>query len=299
MIKLDQLPQVADETLGGLKADLSLLYRAPRPAPAPSRRVRALAMAFSVVLVVGLAALIPPSPTPIPQVTHYQAGVPLSLPSDARSSADLPRGSLVLSQEERPAYQGVWARGSGGNFPLIRLDGRFYRLLSKPDDVSAIVDCALGQVALHTAEPALDRTGDTLSSVVSQGDSVYAIPGMAGGAVAAPVDGKMRAFQRVSFAGSALVGAEALQDTLPPGAVTLQLSGVGTVSEPDEVSRLMDILFSQAVFQGSQLKESKQALLIQYPNGLVLQMAVSGSSLSACGTWSCPAFFEAFGQFAR
>ncbi len=299
MIKLDHLPQVADETLGGLKADLSLLHRAPRPAPGITHQGRVLAMALSLVLVVSLAALTLPSSAPIPQVAHQQAGSQRALPAGARSVADVPRGSLVLSQDARPAYQGVWARASGGNFPLIRLDGRFYRLLSKPDDVSAIAGGAIGQVALKTEEPALDRSGDTLSSVVAQGESVYAIPGMTGGAVAAMVDGKMRAFQRVAFAGSALVGGEALQDTLPSGAVTLQLSDVGTVSEPGEVSRLMDLLFSQASFQGAQLKESKQALLIQYGNGLVLQMAVSGHSLSACGTWSCPAFFEAFSQAAQ
>ena len=120
-----------------------------------------------------------------------------------------------------------------------------------------------------------------------------------GGAVGAMVDGRMRAFQRVAFAGLALVGGESLRDTLPGGAHALQLSGVGTVTDPGLVSQLMDILISQAVFQGNQLNETGQALLIQYPNGLVLQMAVSGSSLSACGTWSCPAFFEAFRAAAQ
>ena len=301
MIRLDQLPQVAEETLGGLHADISLLQRAPRPAPGVTRQGRMLAFALSLVIVAGIGALALSrgnSPA-IPQVAHQQAGGPQTLPAGARSAADVPQGSLVLSKEARPAYQGVWARASGGNFPLIRLDGRFYRLLNKPDDAKALAGSALGQVALFTQEPALDRSGDSLSSAVSQGESVYAIPGMSGAAVAAPVDGRMRAFQRVAFAGNALVGGEALRDTLPSGAVTLQLSDVGTVSDQETVSRLMDILFSQAVFQGSQLKEGKQALLIQYPNGLVLQMAVSGSSLSACGTWSCPAFFEAFAQASQ
>lgn len=296
MIRLDQLSQVAEETLGGLRASPDLLYRATRRPGRITGPKRALAFALSLALVIGLSALVlsqAPSQT-VPQVIHQQAGMESGLPEGARSLADVPRGSLILSQEASPAFQGVWARGSGGNFPLIRLDGRYYRLLDKPADVSSLTDQALGTVALTTDEPALDRGSDTLSSVVRAGESVYAIQRMGGGAVGAMVDGQMRAFQRVAFAGSALVGGESLRDTLAGGASALQLSGVGTITDPGLVSQLMDILFSQAVYQGSQLNESSQALLIQYPNGMVLQMAVSGSSLSACGTWSCPTFFEAF-----
>jgi len=301
LIRLDQLPQVAEETLGGLRADPGLLNGAARRPARVSGPRRVLAFALSLALVIGLGALTlgrAPSQT-IPQVSHQQAGLESSLPEGTRFIADVPQGSLVLSREAAPAYQGVWARGSSGNFPLIRLDGRYYRLLNNPDDISSLTGQALGTVALTTDEPALDRSGETLSSVVKAGESVYALDHMGGGAVGAMVDGRMRAFQRVAFAGLALVGGESLRDTLPGGAHALQLSGVGTVTDPGLVSQLMDILISQAVFQGNQLNETGQALLIQYPNGLVLQMAVSGSSLSACGTWSCPAFFEAFRAAAQ
>lgn len=301
MIRLEQLPQIAEETLGGLTAGPGLLRASLRPAAARGvRRSRALAFALSLVLIAGLGILAlrqPPAPD-VPEVAHLKAGGEQGLPEGARSSADVPQGSLVLSQEKAPSYPGVWARASGGNFPLIRLDGRFYRLLKSPEDVEGLIGSALGQVAQLTAEPALDRSGDTISSVVQAGEPVYALSGMGGGAVAARVEGRMRAFQRVAFAGSALVGSEALRDTLPSGASALRLSGIGSVSDPGDVARLMDTLLSQAVYQGSALKESGQTLLIQYPGGLVLQMSVSGNSLSACGTWSCPAFFEAFRQAA-
>lgn len=298
MIRLEQLPQVAAETLGGLSAPPRQTRAARRLAHGFSPRGRALAFALSLVLVMGLGAMTLShlAGQRIPEVTHLQAGGERALPEGARMSGDVPRGSLVLSRDAAPAYQGVWARGSGGNFPLIRLDGRFYRLLNNPADVSALTGAALGQVALTTDEPALDRGGDTISSVVQAGEDVYALSGMGGGAVAARVKGQMRAFQRVAFAGNALVGGESLRDVLPAGARALQLSDVGTVSDPAAVSSLMDILLSQSSYQGSQLKETKQALLVQYPNGMVLQLSVSGSSLSACGTWSSPAFFEAFDQ---
>lgn len=302
MIRLEQLPQVAEETLGGLKAGPRLPYSAPRPAASRvTPQGRALAFALSLMMVLSLSALLlrPGAGQPIPQVNHLQAGDSQPLPEGARSAADVPQGSLVLSEKSAPEYQGVWARGSGGNFPLIGLDGRYYRLLRQPGDVVSLTGQSLGQVRLATGEPALERGGGIISSVVASGETVYALSGMGGAVVAAPVDGRMRAFQRVAFAGNALVGGESLRDTIPAGVSTLQLSGVGTVSDPASVSMLMDTLFSQAAYQSGALKESRQALLLRYPNGLVLQMAVSGSSLSACGTWSCPAFFEAFRQAAQ
>ena len=39
---------------------------------------------------------------------------------------------------------------------------------------------------------------------------------------------------------------------------------------------------------------SRKALLIELNNGLVLQLAVKGDNLAACGVWSCPEFFEQF-----
>ena len=39
---------------------------------------------------------------------------------------------------------------------------------------------------------------------------------------------------------------------------------------------------------------AKQSLLIQLDSGLTLQLAVKNDKLSACGTWSCPEFLEAF-----
>ena len=38
------------------------------------------------------------------------------------------------------------------------------------------------------------------------------------------------------------------------------------------------------------------SLLIGLKNGLTLQLLVSDESVSACGTWSCPDFFEAFDE---
>ncbi len=300
MTKLDMLREVAGETLGGLTAGPALFHRAqmkmgqsgnvlPRP-----RMNRVLAFALSLALVIGLTALILPGllKPGVPALNTLASGP--ALPEGVRMAADLPRGSLVLSEAKSPAYQGVWAQGSGANFPLIRLDGRYYRLLTHPADVSGLKGEQMGSVEIFTDEPALEMGQGALSNAAAAGAPIHAVSGMGKAAVAAPVDGSLRLFQRVSFSGAALVGNEGLRDTLPKGAIALQLSGEGTVDDPDTVGRLMELLLGSAVYQGSQSRAGDKALLVQYNNGAVLQLAVSGDTLSACGTWACPEFFEAF-----
>lgn len=308
MMGPEQFKKAADEALGGLTAGPQLLHRARRiasrqeaaPVQRRPRRVLALAMSLMLVLVVSSLAfpwlynkdLFQPD---IPVLDTLQAGdAPIS---GARTAGDLPRGSLVLSKSASPSYQGVWERGSGANFPLIRVEGRYYRLLSNPEDVSGILGSRLGTVQVFTDEPALESGSAILSNVAALNAEVYEVQGLGRAAVAAQVNGRARLFQRVSFAGNALLGNEGLKDTLPGGAVALQLSDVGTVTDPGEVSRLMDLLY-KASYQGSGGRTTGQALLVQYGNGVVLQLAVSGDSLYGCGTWAAPDFFAAFTQAA-
>ena len=307
-MKLDQLPQVAEETLGGLKADASLYMKIRQRAQAPARKPafplrRAVALACSLVLVITLGVIgiggLPGDEKALPKIMTQAAG---TLPEGAVLRAwDLPRGSISLGQPGSvPEYQGVWARSSGGNFPLIRVNGAYYRLLSNPTSIdSSMLGGSLGSVEVFTDEPALDSTAQTLSNVVPAGTQVSQISGMQSTAVAAQLDGKTRVFQRVSFSGSALLGGEGLSSTLQGSVVGLQLSGVGTVTDPGQVSSLMNMLLGESSYQSGSTRSTDQALLIQYSNGIVLQMSVKDNSLIACGTWSNPGFIEAFAQAAQ
>ncbi|HSK67696.1 MAG TPA: hypothetical protein VLA21_00375 [Candidatus Limnocylindria bacterium] len=308
MTQPERLKQAAEDTLGGLVAGPALLNRArmkaagkgtPQPRPRLAA-VRAVALAMALVLVAGVTALTLPGLIGggVPLVRTMPAGD--AGPAAFRSTArDVPRGSLILSTDPIPPYQGVWAAGDGANFPLIRHDGRYYRMLTHPQDASALLGERVGEVAVFTREPALDAGGATLSNAVPQGTAVYRAQGLGRAALAAQVGAEVRLFQRVSFAGTALAGNETLEDTLPRGASALQLSGVGTVNDPGEAARLMDLLYATAVYTGSAGRETGQALLVQYPSGAVLQLAVSGDSLSAAGTWSGPEFLEALRAAAQ
>ena len=127
----------------------------------------------------------------------------------------------------------------------MRVQGRYYRLLTNPTSAGDSVGGQVGEVTVYTSEPALDNA-DVVSNVVAQGEKVYDIAGMRGAAVAAPVDGVMRVFQRVSFSGSALVGSEGLSATLGSASSVkaMQLSGVGTVTDSAAIQSLMGTLLT-------------------------------------------------------
>lgn len=302
MKSLDQLRQIADETLSGLEAGPDMYARIMNSAGKKKRftfsrrRVLALSLSLSIAAAVGFVLLpaLRGMNDGMQQINTQAAG---ALPDTARMTAlDVPRGSIKLVDTGKtPGYMGVWAKSQGANFPMIRVDGRYYRLLTNPTNAGdTLLGGSLGQVGEKTDEPALSSAA-IVSNVADQGSTVHEVASMRGAAVIAPVEGVMRVFQRVSFSGNALIGSESLASTLGSGAVTaLQLSGAGTVTDSAKLQELMGILYARAAYQGSNSRTTDQALLIQYNNGLVLQMAVKGDNLIACGTWACPEFFEAF-----
>ncbi len=230
-----------------------------------------------------------------PMLTSQSAGE-AELGDNVRVTAllDVHKGTVSISASGAPDYRSVWARGSGANFPLVIVGGRCYRLLTAPGEIAqSLIGEALGTITEYTAEPALSGA-DAVSNVCPEGTTVYAVSGMKGAVAAAMVEGRMRAFQRVSFAGKALVGGESLADTLRADQISvMELSGVGTVAGAD-ASALWSVLCSGAAYMNASCAETGQSLLITLTNGLTVQLSVNGETVSACGTWACPDFFEAF-----
>lgn len=322
MKRLEQLPEMTSDMLGGLHATQELKYEILKDAKAAvkdgkahqrnsaweSKKVnpnarrqrsmlqRSLAMACMVIVllgsVVGFPALIGLDQKNKSAIVTQTGG---ELTNAQSQALDLPKGSIVISQRTKPAYRGVWAAAEGANFPLICVEGRYYRMLSNPTGIgNGLLGGELGQVTTYTSEPAL-ADGGVISNAAAEGSKVYAVSGMNGAMVAAEVDGKMRVFQRVSFGGTALVGGEKLADTLEAGnVVAMELTNVGTVTDPAKAKELYGILVDNAFFARSGASETGAALLLQLDNGLVLQLAVRDESVMACGTWTCPEFFEAF-----
>ena len=311
MKRLEQLPEVANRQLGGLTATSTLLAKAKlRAAEMRQPRRRgiswrpALAVCAALVLCVGAALWASDGhvpgvqPTPTQNVLGSRSAGD-SHPSTAapRTAGDVPVGSLSMSAGSASSNQTLFAQGQGQSFPLITMDGATYRMLQSPTGISSsLLGEELGQVTEFNVEPALGTSG-MVSNVVTRGETVYAISGMSGALVAAQVDGSTRVFQRVSYAGTAIIGSETLADTLcdPADVEWMELAGTGRISDVATAQQLMQILVDYADYQSTAMSGSG-SLLIGLKNGLTLQLLVSDESVSACGTWSCPDFFEAFDE---
>lgn len=315
--RLRQLPEIAEQT--GMEAGEALKRKILRSAQEkeakPVRNVsftmrRLVPVMCALVLIVGAAFTIPGlnkgNGNAVPGagdhvtdatesfVTTVAAGQDQAVPG-VQVALDVAPGSIQIRSSSNPSYRSIWARSNGANFPLIGVNGRYYRLLTAPTAVPAnLLAEALGTVDTFTSEPAL-AGGGIVSNAVAEGETVYTVNGMQGAVVAARVNGEMRAFQRVSYGDHALVGSESLSSTLRANrVVALELTGMGTIHDAETARYLMEILTDNASFLRAGSSETNTSLLIQLDNGITLQLAVNGERLMACGTWACPEFFEAF-----
>lgn len=301
MKRLEQLPEITEKALGGLTAGQNLKLRIEKAAtnPAPKRRPAAWVPALCCALVLALALGVSiPALNQQPQgqlIASQPAGAPTA--GTDRSLLDLDNAVTIRQGGSVPSYRSIWAKGDGGSFPLIGVEGKYYRMLTSPRSVSSgLLGSSLGTVAEFTTEPSLSGTDVILSNIAAQNSEVYTISGMGGTLVAAQVDGSYRLFQRVSFNGSALRGSESLADTLQIAGhiASMELSDVGTISDASTCESLFATLTSAASYESSGSISGKQSLLITLDSGLTVQLSVKNDKLAACGTWSCPEFFEAF-----
>ncbi len=307
--RLRELPEIAEES--GIEAGEALRRRILRSAEGKRNRARnprltiAAALCCAALVLAGVYALPRLNEKRAPSMVMSQsaggdwadsmAANEESAPGGARALLDVKNGSVRISASGRSSTQSIWAKADGGNFPLIAAEGRYYRLLTEPASVSEkILGDSLGTVAEHTAEPALYTGNGIVSNLAAQGESVYEVKGMKGALVSAKIDGVWRVFQRVSYSGNAIIGREKLGDTLKASQIeSIELAGVGK-AEGEDAKALYSLLTENAQYQNSVCQESGENILITLTNGIVLQLAVNGETVSACGTWACSEFFEAF-----
>ncbi len=304
MKTIERLPEAAERGLAGLNAGANLKYRiiheAAKKEEAPVRSRRSWVPALCCGLVVVLCGVFIPSAISRRQsnllIVSQPAGEATEAPVLTAQNYGIASGALSAGVNA-PSYRSIWESSQNGTFPLIGLNGAYYRMLTTPSSVSdSQLGASLGTVAEYTTEPALSDSSIILSNCSEAGTEVYGISGMSGTLVAAKVDGVTRLFQRVGFNGTALNGNESLSDTLQiAGHVTaMELSDVGTITDGNTISSLLTTLFSNASYKSSGSVSGSQSLLLTLDNGFTVQLAVKDDRFSACGTWDCPEFFEAF-----
>ena len=304
---LRQLPQEANKAMAGLEATPFLKARIDRAAAEKTQRpVRfsiprwAPALCCAALVLVLAIAFLPMQQQPGTLIDSGKLG-PTEAPSGLMT-ADLHGSSVFISSNSaKPGYRNIWSAAKDGSFPLIGVQGKYYRMLTNPHEVDgALLEQSSYRISEFTTEPSLSGTDGVLSNTVAAGEWIYTIKGVSADTlIAAKVDGRMRLFQRVSFNGNALRGKEKLSDTLnlTGKVIAMELTGVGTVTDPAACESLLAILLADAGYESSGSISSNKALLIELDNGLVLQLNVKGENLAGCGVWSCPEFFEAFEDF--
>ena len=301
---LTGLGPIADEMLAGLHTDPGMRGRilaTARQAQAPKRRVMrglapALCCAALAIACVGAWNMQRTDEPATARIDTIAAGDGTVAIASQTQVADLGDGAKVSAAV--PKNTSLFATAEN-DIPLVTVNGAVYRMLTTPESLSSSLrGDEVGQIAEACAEPSLataEQLSAGLSNVAVQGASVYAVKGVSSAtAVAAEVGGRMRVFQRVSYAGKG-PGKETLEDTFDVrGQVkTLELSGVGTL-EGQSANYVMAVLLDNATLKSADATARKQSLTVTLESGLKLQLGVSGDTVCGCGGWSCPEFFEAF-----
>ena len=302
MNRLDTLSDVASRQLGGLKADDKLFLKirlAAAEQPVKRRGLKPV-LAVCAALVVVLGAVLAVTQPAGQQLAGPQNGLMDSRSAGSEPTAEpglggsLPQDSLTMSAGVADMSGTLFEAAADGSFPLVTLEGATYRLLESPAQVDqSLLGDALGEVTEFNVEPALG-SGGIVSNAVSVGETVYAITGMDGALVAAPMSGSLRLFQRVSYGGKAIIGSQTLGDTLcdPADVAWMEMNG-RRVDDTAAAQNLMQTLLDDADYQSTAMTGSGQ-MQIGLKNGLTLQLLVGDDCVSACGTWTCPEFMQAF-----
>lgn len=299
MKKLENLSEIANSALGGLNATPGMKYQILQKAQQRKQRMKRLRMivpaaatcaaALALVVVLQTGSMQKPE-TPIVAMKAGRSA-PSAVETTVAEDA-VPMMAILSAGEE--ADGSIWVE-SGETFPLIGMGGRYYRMLEETAAADRAELQPLGSVQEYTLEPALASGDVTVSNTVRMGESVYTLPGMENVMVFATTDGQLRAFQRISFAGSALLGSEQIANTLPaPEKVTaLNVPGRGEITDPAVCRQLMQLLCDSAVYENAgTLSGSVSPVILSLENGQKLQLLLRDDRVCACGVWSCPEFTE-------
>lgn len=194
MKRLEDLPQITEEVLGGLQATPGMKARIMEAAAAPQKKQinwmpRVAAVACALALFVGAALNIPgfaPHSNNEPVIRYGAAG-----DMAARGAGEEPALAAAGSDQVRVGSRSaggssLWAGAKGSSFPMIVISGRCYRMLTEPVGVSAsLLGATVDTIGAFMDEPSLAAKGAVVSNAAAQGTAVRAVKGMDGAVVAA------------------------------------------------------------------------------------------------------------------
>lgn len=306
MDKLESLNKIANEMLSNIEPKEDsfqkiLLGKQKKPKFRLSLRAVSLACSFALVLGIGYIGLNHINKSNDSDVILHQSAGDNSENKTAEAFSDtyqtvaaVPQGS-VSAVKKADKVDKLWASGKKP-FPMLSINGDIYRLLKGSVD-EGLLGQSLGTVdAFNEDISSLDINKGISSNVAELGSEVYNVRDMEGAAVAAKIGGKIRLFQRSSFAGNALRSGETLMSTLGSSKiVSLQHSSLGLVDDESTLSSLIAAL-KQASKKGNSTSSGTESLIIGFENGIKFQLGIKGNVLYGCGSFSADNFIQEFNK---
>ena len=174
---LRNLPQEADKALGGLEATPFLKARIDRAVNEQNTgKVRytlpkwAPAMCCAALVLVIALVFAPMEKQPNSLINSGMLGDPTA-PPVSLLTADLGDNSVTIStNSSKPGYRNLWASVKNGSFPLIGINGKYYRMLTNPAVLdSELLDKTVATISEFTTEPSLSGTDAVLSNAAASG----------------------------------------------------------------------------------------------------------------------------------
>ncbi len=301
MKPLEQLPMIADKTLGGLRADsemrCNIQLKAIEREKKQKRYVlysRLAAVACCAVLLIALIGF-PQESSPVfsaPNITS----LPLGDGSPLSAADPVLKSEITVSGRSRQQSSGIWAEPVNGSYPLLGIKGAYYRLLTTPESADdAWLGDQIASVDVFSSEPSLTDASVVCSNCVYAGKGIRPVKNMGGTFVSAEIDGTQRLFQRVSFNGRATVSHESFADTLQIGSHILSITypGHGTIVDSQVCEELFSLLSKEASFESTSTLNTEDTVIFTLDNGISAQVLIRDDKISACGVWSCPEFVSA------
>lgn len=315
--KPEQLRQAVDDALGGLKADARLKSRIEfallAPDKKPSRVKTQVRSGFMLRRVVPVAAALAVAVFAAAGFISYQhhgennkvlaivaAGDTdnVSEETTKQPTDNLPGNIASVNDAiKQVSYSSVWSPASKSTFPVIGVNGRYYRELAKPATLPGSVGVKqIGTVTKYADEPFISDNSPVVSNTVPVGTNVYEVSGMGGTFIAADTESGRRVYQRASVNNSGTLNGETLADTaqIAGHIKKVSLSNVGSIEDSSKANEFFRGIASDAIFEGNGELTGSQAMIFTLDNGLSLQFVVKGNKIHACGTWSVPELQERF-----
>ena len=133
---------------------------------------RLLTVVLAVGAIVGLPAVLEREQQTTPLITTQSLGDEVT--SNERALLDLGGGEVNISNRANaPEYRSIWAKGSNGSFPMVGVNGAYYRMMTTPSSVSSsLLGASVGSVAEFTTEPSLSGTNVILSNQAAIGTPI-------------------------------------------------------------------------------------------------------------------------------